>query len=81
MVSASTQLWTGGVKAGFLTFFLVVIVVLVGVLALLEQESLLVKDQVVEDTGKENAFKHDQVADDFTCEECVLQLLVLDEVV
>ena len=52
-----------------------------GVLALLKQESLLVKDQVVEDTGKENALKHDQVADDFTCEECVLQLLVLDEVV
>ena len=52
-----------------------------GVLALLEQKSLLVKDQVVEDTGKENAFKHDQVADDFTREECVLQLLILDEVI
>ena len=43
-----------------------------GVLALLEQKSLLVKDQVVEDAGEEDAFKHDQVADDFTREECVL---------
>ena len=48
---------------------------------LLEQESLLVKDQVVEDTCEENTLQHDQVANDFTREECVLQLRILNEIV
>ena len=42
---------------------------------------MLVEDQIVEDAGKEDAFKHDQVTDDLACEESVLQLLVLNEVV
>ena len=50
-------------------------------LTLLQKEGLLIKDQVVEDAGEEDAFKHDQVADDFTSQEGVLQFLVLDEIV
>ena len=42
---------------------------------------MLVEDQIVEDAGEEDAFKHDQVTDDLTCQESVLQLLVLNEVV
>jgi len=50
-------------------------------LAFLQQKGLLVEDQVIEHTCKEDAFKHDQVADDFTGQESVLQFLVLDEIV
>lgn len=42
---------------------------------------MLVEDQIVEDAGEEDAFKHDQVTDDLACQESVLQLLVLNEVV
>ena len=41
-------------------------------LTLLQKEGLLVKDQVVEDAGEEDAFKHDQVANHLTCEEGIL---------
>jgi len=50
-------------------------------LAFLQQKGLLVEDQVIEHTCKEDALKHDQVADDFTGQESVLQFLVLDEIV
>ena len=52
-----------------------------GLLTFLEQEGLLVEYQIVEDTREEDTFEHDQVAYDLAREECVLQLLVLDEVV
>ena len=41
-------------------------------LTLLQKEGLLVKDQVVEDASKEDAFKHDQVANHLTCKEGIL---------
>ena len=50
-------------------------------LTFLEQKGLFVEYQIVKDTRKEDAFEHDQVAYDFTCEERVLQFLVLNEVV
>lgn len=65
----------------FVHVALIVAAIFVHFLAALEQEGLLVEDEVVEDAGEEDTFKHDQVADDLACQEGILKLLVLDEVV
>ncbi len=57
------------------------VAIFVDLLTFLQQKGLLVEDQVIEYAGKENTFKHDQVPDNFTSEECILQLLVCDEVI
>ena len=60
---------------------LALIFIFILLLTPLQQEGLLVEDQIVEDTGEEYAFKHDQVAHNLTCQECILKLLILDEVI
>ena len=58
------------------------VVVFIGsLLAPLQQKGLLIEDEIVEDAGKEDAFKHDQVTNNFTGKESVLKLLVLYEVI
>ena len=72
-----------------LTLFLVVLVVACVssihhsscLLTFLKQEGLLIQDEIVEHTRKENALQHNQVADNFTCKEGILQFLVLNEIV
>ena len=50
-------------------------------LALLQEEGLLVENEVVEDGGVEHALQHHQIPNHLTSQEDVLQLLVLYEVV
>jgi len=41
-------------------------------LTFLEQEGLFIEDEIIVDTGKENAFEHDQVTNNFTGKERIL---------
>ena len=50
-------------------------------LTFLQQEGLLIKDKVIEDTGEEDALQHDQIADDLTRQESVLKLLIRYEII
>ena len=66
----------------FLFSVVALIVIFIGsLLAPLQQKGLLIEDEIVEDAGKEDAFKHDQVTNNFTGKESVLKLLVLYEVI
>ena len=42
---------------------------------------MLIKDKVIEDTGKEDALQHDEVTDDLARQESVLKLLIRDEII